>query len=455
DEFEDLCYADYFAKYRFTYNVTAENSVPLSYESKRVVVKRTTEAVVRWTTLNVAVNLESHCKQQLILFKPFRTEEDLYSLDNLDKDNVAECITMSDVYPEYFTMKNKDTFAKDYMEHLKSKGYDCEYLKTMAFDLCRKGYFNSEILNSWLEQNLNYEAEIEGKQQAQWEIHEVMDFDDDIENEQFAKPDSKLLESMTSKFTPLQKQCFDIFAKCILNIDTENRLFFLTGGAGTGKTFLLRALMKLAEGKCVPYQCLATTGVASRVAQGTTIHNFFKLNLKLKSHLDYSSKDAERIRHCELLIIDEVSMMSAKMLYTINSMLRNLRNDKLDNSRLFGGRTVVLVGDPAQLPVINDDGIWHKPLFYEHFKVFQLHQIVRQKENNFMCLLNEIRRGYVSKNADQYIRNNLTIDNPSIEDFDKSRTEIGVFLVPKRDVRDNFNELMINNLPGAEHKFSA
>ncbi|RWS18095.1 PIF1 helicase:Helicase-like protein, partial [Leptotrombidium deliense] len=206
------------------------------------------------------------------------------------------------------------------------------------------------ILESWLEHNLNYEAEVEGKRQAEWEIHEVMDFDDDVENEQFARPDPKQLEIMTSKFTPLQKQSFDVFAKCILNINSDNRLFFLTGGAGTGKTFLLRALMKLAEAKCVPYQCLATTGVASRVAQGTTIHNFFKLNLKLKSHLDYSSKDAEKIRHCELLIIDEVSMMSAKMLYTINSMLKNLRNANLDNTRLFGGRAVVLVGDPAQLP---------------------------------------------------------------------------------------------------------
>ncbi|RWS18866.1 hypothetical protein B4U80_12401, partial [Leptotrombidium deliense] len=193
----------------------------------------------------------------------------------------------------------------------------------------------------------------------------------------------------------------------------EQALLFITGGAGCGKTFLIKAMMKACRLYGRKYEVLATTGVASMLTRGTTIHAFFKMNLKRESNLDKSSTHAQRIRDVEVLFIDEVSMMEKKLFQAVDGMLRRVRNPGRDDDykKPFGGRHIVLVGDVAQLPVIQGKGIWNEPLFYEHFKIVNLTINKRQRNEEFLNVLNKIRFGIIDQAVENYLQQHAIDDD--------------------------------------------
>ena len=140
---------------------------------------------------------------------------------------------------------------------------------------------------------------------------------------------------------------------------------FLTGKAGTGKSTFLRYVCKETRKKHV---VLAPTGIAAINAGGSTLHSFFKLpfhpllpddpNLSLQrgrihSFFKYSKAHRKLLENLELIIIDEISMVRADIIDTVDRILRvyshNLREP-------FGGKQLLLVGDVFQLePVVKAD----------------------------------------------------------------------------------------------------
>lgn len=135
-----------------------------------------------------------------------------------------------------------------------------------------------------------------------------------------------------------------------------NKLVYLTGKAGTGKTTFLKYLRKTTTKNTV---ILAPTGVAAINAGGQTIHSFFQIkpslyipnDKRLRSkadendsdrstiydHFKYSEKQKNIIRGMELLIIDEISMVRCDLLDVVNRLLRVFRNNK----EPFGGVQVI------------------------------------------------------------------------------------------------------------------
>lgn len=129
-----------------------------------------------------------------------------------------------------------------------------------------------------------------------------------------------------------------------------NRCIFLTGKAGTGKTTLLRRL-------CIecPKQTMvvAPTGVAAINADGMTIHSLFQLppqlflptpqeRRRLFAEMQLRQSKLRLLRNMELLVIDEVSMVRADLLDTIDAVLRSVRRRR---SLPFGGVQVLFIGD--------------------------------------------------------------------------------------------------------------
>ena len=154
----------------------------------------------------------------------------------------------------------------------------------------------------------------------------------------------------------------------------DNKLIYLTGKAGTGKTTFLKYLRQTSEKNTV---ILAPTGVAAINAGGQTIHSFFQISpslyvpddkrLRLKpdnidpdkstiyDHFKYSREKHEIIRKVDLLVIDEISMVRCDLLDVIDKLLRVFRN-RLNEP--FGGVQVILIGDTFQLPPIADFEQW-------------------------------------------------------------------------------------------------
>ena len=193
----------------------------------------------------------------------------------------------------------------------------------------------------------------------------------------------------------------DEFRYALDLIERQGQSVFLTGKAGTGKSTFLHYLRETTAKATV---VLAPTGVAALNVGGQTIHSFFQFP---PTFIDPNSirrrKNAKLFEKLQTLIIDEVSMVRADVMDGIDTALR-VQRDNLTTP--FGGVQVVLCGDLFQLPPIVRDGEM-KTFFDEQYggpyfffaKVFreihpsslELTTIYRQRDDNFIRILNKIR----------------------------------------------------------------
>ncbi|XP_070549918.1 ATP-dependent DNA helicase PIF1-like [Ptychodera flava] len=182
---------------------------------------------------------------------------------------------------------------------------------------------------------------------------------------------------------------------------------FLTGGAGTGKSHLIKAVCYeaarilahiLPNPDSVSVLLTEPTGVAAFNIDATTIHSTFSIPINAK--LPYQPLGEEKINtlRCKLgtlqiLIIDEISMVDKRLLSYVHGRLRQIKHT--GNQLPFGGVSVIGVGDFYQLPpvkgqalYVNNEGV---DLWNDYFSIAELTDIVRQQDSKFAETLNMIR----------------------------------------------------------------
>ncbi|HVA10567.1 MAG TPA: AAA family ATPase [Candidatus Dormibacteraeota bacterium] len=129
---------------------------------------------------------------------------------------------------------------------------------------------------------------------------------------------------------------------------------FLTGAPGAGKTYVLNQFIKRAERAGKKVAVTASTGIAASHLGGNTIHSWSGLGIidELSTddmkRLAGSEKLKKRYNVCNVLVIDEISMLHGQRLDMINRLAKVLRA----NDEPFGGLQVILVGDFFQLPPV-------------------------------------------------------------------------------------------------------
>ena len=194
-----------------------------------------------------------------------------------------------------------------------------------------------------------------------------------------------------------------------------NRVLFITGKAGTGKTTFLH---RLKEESAKQIAVVAPTGVAAINAGGTTMHSFFQLPFspfiptpegrrELVAKLRMFGQKRSVLRELELLVIDEISMVRADVLDAVDTVLRHVRYRP---DEPFGGVQVIFIGDMFQLsPVVKQDEWQILSQFYKGVYFFNAHvlqqtpllhiefdTIFRQSNQTFISLLNEVRNSALS-----------------------------------------------------------
>ena len=189
-------------------------------------------------------------------------------------------------------------------------------------------------------------------------------------------------------------------------VEKTDMSLFLTGKAGTGKTTFLREVVRYTKKKCI---VLAPTGIAAVNAGAMTIHSFFQFGLgpfvqgviEPKSDFRINKSKLELIRHLQLLIIDEVSMVRADLMDHIDVELRRIRR----NSKPFGGVQLLMIGDLQQLPPIARGGEdellrqYYKTLYFfssaalksMKYSCIELKNVYRQTDRHFIDILNHAR----------------------------------------------------------------
>jgi hypothetical protein len=200
-----------------------------------------------------------------------------------------------------------------------------------------------------------------------------------------------------------------------LNILKTGKNVFLTGSAGSGKTYTLNQYIHYLRARRVPVAVTASTGIAATHMNGITIHSWSGIGIKDElterdlSNLARKQFLADRLKDTAVLIIDEISMLHAKQLNLVNQVLKHVRK----NDNPFGGIQVVVAGDFFQLPPIGSKGESNRDKFAfmseawldAGFRICYLSEQHRQKSEaadgglDLDDILNQIRRQDVSFEA--------------------------------------------------------
>ena len=196
----------------------------------------------------------------------------------------------------------------------------------------------------------------------------------------------------------LSETCLNADQQQVINLIKKGKNVFFTGSAGTGKSYLLRHIIRLLP----PSETFVTasTGIAACHIGGMTLHSFAGIheigpvNLLVK-RVRSQKATFKQWKVCKHLIIDEISMIDAELFDCIESLARILR----ENKKPFGGIQVIVCGDFFQLPPVSKPSqkkqycflaqSWSKCIDY----TWELQQVYRQTDSAFVRLLQEIRLG--------------------------------------------------------------
>ncbi len=190
-----------------------------------------------------------------------------------------------------------------------------------------------------------------------------------------------------------------------LDILKSGQNVFITGSAGTGKTYLLNQFIHyLKERRIIP-AIVAPTGIAASHLKGQTVHSYFSLGIRDSIDDGYIEFLLEkkylvtRFSKLKILIIDEVSMISPEIFSSMDQILRAFKG----TVKPFGGVQVVLSGDFFQLPPVSKTYkekrfAWQSPAWKElELRTCYLEKKFRQDDDKLITILDEIRSGQVSE----------------------------------------------------------
>jgi ATP-dependent DNA helicase PIF1 len=226
---------------------------------------------------------------------------------------------------------------------------------------------------------------------------------------------------------------------------------FVTGGAGSGKSYLIRHFLKGRDTKEFPI--LASTGAAAVLVGGRTFHSFFGLGIMeggVEQTVEKAAKNRQVVRRLKKVkgfVVDEISMISGPTLRAAELISRRVRDSDLP----WGGLRVVAVGDFAQLPPVERsasatkgwaflDPVWAWSGFETHI----LRTQTRCKDEEFMKILAHVRSGIVNADVKAYLDAKM---RATPDDFDGTR------LFPRREETERFNLSRLAGLKGDSHEF--
>ena len=179
---------------------------------------------------------------------------------------------------------------------------------------------------------------------------------------------------------------------------------FLTGEPGSGKTHTINRYVAWLRERAVEPAVTASTGIAATHIGGMTIHSWSGIGIK-REVSDYDiemiqsrEKTAKRILGTKVLIIDEISMLDAATLDSVDRVLRTLRRRPMMPEEPFGGLQVIFVGDFFQLPPVSKKEEVRFAFESHAWKeanpvVCYLSEQHRQEDGDFLDLLGAFRRG--------------------------------------------------------------
>ena len=245
-----------------------------------------------------------------------------------------------------------------------------------------------------------------------------------------------------------------VFDKYILK---EN--IFMTGPGGTGKSALIKYIVDDAKNKRTQLNVCALTGCAAVLLEcgAKTIHSWAGIGLA-KDTIDQVVNKVANSKYkqknwimAQILIIDEVSMMSLKLFEILDKIGKKCRK----NEKPFGGIQVIFSGDFLQLPPVGNVGDMDSYKFCFESKLWkttfpnqiELKKIFRQKDEQYTKILNQIRKGRISKNSCRILESYI---GRKIQEEEIIKPTI---LFPRKKQAEDLNQTSLNAINEEIHSF--
>jgi ATP-dependent exoDNAse (exonuclease V) alpha subunit len=219
---------------------------------------------------------------------------------------------------------------------------------------------------------------------------------------------------------------------------------FLTGAAGTGKSYLINYYRQFNPKTPV----VSSTGAAAVLVGGRTFHSFFGLGI-MSQNYEVIVQNAlqnyhlcRRISQANEIIVDEISMLSGKALDIANLICKAIKKRP---DLPFGGIKLIVVGDFFQLPPVdaNNEGIdWAFDSFSwkeSNFDSVQLTEFMRTKDREFLKVLSRIRRGRVSPEEKDFLNSHM---------LKKDENFVGARIFARKNMVQDYNNKSLETLPG-------
>lgn len=233
---------------------------------------------------------------------------------------------------------------------------------------------------------------------------------------------------------------------------------FVSGRAGTGKSTMVDHFRLHTKKNCV---ILAPTGVAALNIKGQTIHSFFGFKPGVMPSEIKQIKNKQKVtmfKEIDIIVVDEVSMARADLIDCMDVFLRMHTSEPFEP---FGGVQMIFIGDLYQLPPVVTD--YESKVFYErydspyffdskafksfNFRFIELNTVYRQKEENFVDVLNAIRLGDVDDKIVEIINKN--VDN----NLEKYLNNNYIYLTTTNYIAEKINNERLGLVSGKSKEF--
>jgi ATP-dependent DNA helicase PIF1 len=199
---------------------------------------------------------------------------------------------------------------------------------------------------------------------------------------------------------------------------------FLTGSAGTGKSYTLKSIVHYLDINNIEYGLTALTGCAAVLINGQTIHSYLYMGIsrnvdEIYANIEKYKGTLHKFKKLRVLIIDEISMMDNELFEIIHHLLVRIKGIQ----KPFGGIQMILVGDFHQLPPVNYNYCFTCELWNDlNLVPIVLTEIIRQKDDNkLQQLLEDIRNGNKLTDETIEILKSLVISKPIDSDVKPTR----------------------------------
>lgn len=328
-------------------------------------------------------------------------------------------------------------------------------ISSLSEQLEERNKYISSILkeNNELKKNLEFYTEIDSDS-AKLNSEDSLPTVDSVNDDKNNITDGE--QSKDKELDKEQQYAFDLLNKTDKNL-------FITGKAGTGKSYLLREFAKKTNKKIL---LLAPTGIAAININGATLHSAFGYDNLSTLSLDQLGKDTLKLKKEKILllkavdifIVDEISMVRSDIFEKISKILQII----MKNTKPFGGKRFVLFGDLYQLPPIAKKGeikylkdsfggifffsseVYRKGNF-EFIELTINHR--QEKDRVFFNILNNIRQDCITNN------DIAELNKRFCKDTNELRRVIKLF--SKKDSVERTNEEELGKIPGKEYTYKS